>query len=195
MLCHLRGHGRDTRGRFGIKFDNDSISANCFNCGFGCHWSEGEMLSTSFKFLLTSVGADENLLKSIEFEIYRNKHNLNSSTPEDIANREAKYRSLFTKWSSKELPTNSLPLVTWLEAGCDDTNLLTVADYTVSRGIYNLNNLYWCPEEKHEMNKRLIVPYYYKGRLVGIPQGTRYICRIKLYLNIFKYAPKILYIT
>lgn len=165
MLCTARGHSRDTRGRFGIKFENNGITCNCFNCGYSAHWDEGADLSPSFKFLLKNIGADDMLIKSLEFEIYKQRHSLES--PATATHKESKIRNLLNKWPKKSLPNDTLPITTWLESGCTDPDLLQVAEYAISRKITMLDDFYWCPDKNHQLNKRLIIPYYYKQTIVG----------------------------
>lgn len=166
MLCQSRGYTKDTRGRFGLKIESTSISSNCFNCAFSSHWDSGTQLSTSFKFLLKHLGADDNFIKSIEFEIYKETHNLfNNQLQQD--NKEEKIRSLFDKWPTKSLPDDSLSITEWLESGCTDPDFLQVTEYAIKRRILSLHEFYWCPSIKNQLNKRLIIPYYYKQNIVG----------------------------
>jgi len=65
------------------------------------------------------------------------------------------------------LPTDSYPIMTWLELGCDDENFLKVVDYAISRKLYELEKLYWSPSEYFFLNRRLIIPYYYQSKVVG----------------------------
>lgn len=167
MLCVARGHSRDTRGRFGLKFENNGITCNCFNCGYSAHWDEGADLSASFKFLLRNIGADDMLIKSLEFEIYKQRHSLENTASTTSTNKESKIRNLFNKWPKKSLPDDTLSITTWLESGCTDTDLLQVAEYALSRKITTLDEFYWCPDKKNHLNKRLIIPYYYKETIVG----------------------------
>lgn len=166
MLCQTQGHGKDTRNRFGIQFNPDSIALNCFNCGFSAGYSEGKELSKSFKFFLKHINLDEQFIHRIEFEIFKQKNQIRT-TKDGEETTESKLRTLFKRWQPCDLPAEALPITTWLEHGLDDENFLGVVNYAVSRKIYDLDKFYWSPAEEFNVNQRLIIPYYFKGDIVG----------------------------
>jgi hypothetical protein len=169
MLCTGRGHGVDTRNRFGIQFNPQSIAMNCFNCGFSAGYTEGKELSKAFKSFLTGIHLDEKFIKEIEFEIYKNKNSIKIVRDGEIeaTDKDAKFRSLFQKWKPMELPQDSLPITQWLEYGLDDPDFLQVTNYAINRKLLDLDEFYWSPIKQHHLHKRLIIPYYYKGKTVG----------------------------
>ena len=67
MLCHTQGHGKDTRNRFGIQFNSQSILTNCFNCKFSAGYTEGKELSKSFLFFLTQLNIDKKFIDQITY--------------------------------------------------------------------------------------------------------------------------------
>lgn len=178
MLCHTQGHGKDTRKRFGIQFNADSILINCFNCGFSTHYTEAEPLTKSFKFFLTQLAVDDKFIAQLEFEKFKQKNNIIQLKDGDTitSNYEDKFKSLFSKWKEHPLPPDSYPIQDWLDAGCTDKHFIDVAQYAVSRGITDFDQFYWSPSEVHEMNCRLILPYYYRGTVVGYT--GRYVYKI-----------------
>lgn len=169
MLCHTQGHGKDTRNRFGIQFNPNSIACNCFNCKFSAGYTEGKDLSKSFEFFLTQINIDKKFIDEIKFEIYRQRNNI--VTLRDGENRdedpEARFRKLFNKWQPIDLPEDSLSLSQWIDYGIDDPNFLRVAEYAISRNITDFDNFFWSPHKSHNLQHRLIVPYYYKRKIVG----------------------------
>jgi len=168
MLCHTQGHGRDTRNRFGIQFNPNSIALNCFNCGFSAGYTEGEELSKHFKFFLTQLHIDDKFIKQIEFEIFKSKNKIDALREgEKVEDKEGKLKNLFQKWKPMELPKDSLPVSQWLEYGLDNPNFLKVVNYALDRKIFDLDNFYWSPLREHNLNQRLIIPYYYKRKIVG----------------------------
>ncbi len=177
MLCHTQGHSKDTRNRFGIQFNANSILAHCFNCKFSAGYTEGKELSKSFKFFLKQINIDNKFIEHIEFEIFKQKNSINvlregdEDTKED---RDSKFRSMFVKWHTIKLPDDSLSISQWLEYGLDDPTFLNVAEYAISRNIKELDQFYWSPSKKHNMNQRLIIPYYYKKRIVGYTGRLHY---------------------
>ena len=169
MLCHTQGQGRDTRNRFGIQFNPSSIACNCFNCKFSAGYTEGKELSKSFKFFLKQINVDDEFIKQIEFELFkqRNKISIVRDGDEEKEDPESRIKTLFQKWKPMDLPEDSLPITEWLQYGLDDSNFLNVAEYAINRNITDLDKFYWSPSKKHNLNQRLIIPYYYKKKIVG----------------------------
>lgn len=177
-LCHTQGHNKDTRHRFGIQFNPTSIATNCFNCGFSAGYSDGKELSKSFKFLLKQLNIEQDFIKQIEFEIFKNKNNITvireGETVTKEVDLETKFRTLFSKWRPMELPEDSMPITDWLNAGLEDPHFMRVVEYALSRKIYDLENFYWTPSTEHELNDRLIIPYLYKNKIVGFTSRLAY---------------------
>lgn len=169
MLCHTRGHGHDTRHRFGIQFNPDSIVLNCFNCGFSASFTDGKELSKSFKFFLKQISLDDEFIKQIEFEIFKQKNNISTIRDGELAviDIETKFKTLFSKWQTTELPKDSMSITAWLDAGLDDPVFLNVVNYAISRKIFELDNFFWTPTTLFNLNQRLIIPYFYKRKIVG----------------------------
>jgi hypothetical protein len=166
MLCHTKGHGRDTRNRFGIQFNPTSIAANCFNCGFSAGYTEGKELSTSFKHFLRQIHIDDKFIKQIEFEIFKSKNQIEIVRDGEIAGVD-KLKSLFQKWKPMDLPEDSLSIEQWLDLEVDDPDFLRVANYALERKLYRLDQFYWTPSKINNLNQRIIIPYYYKNKIVG----------------------------
>lgn len=183
MMCQTQGHGADTRNRLGIQFNPQSVALNCFNCGFSASFTEGKELSKSFRYFLEELNIQKKFLDQIEFEIFKQRNQIHilrdgdEDRPEDT---ETKFRNLFQRWVPMDLPRDSLPITTWLEYGLDDPNFLKVVNYAIERKIYDLDNFYWSPDTFHNVNQRLIIPYLYRGQIVGFtsrlcfdaPKGT-----------------------
>lgn len=177
MLCHTQGHGRDTRHRFGIQFNPQSIAMNCFNCGFSSGYTEGKELSKSFKFFLTQLHVNEKFIEQIEFEIFKQKnqiHAVRDGDEEKFDNPEARFKALFQKWQPMELPDDSLSLLEWLDNGVDDENFLRVIQYAIDRKLPDLGKFYWTPNTSVNLHERLIIPYYYKNKIVGFTSRLCY---------------------
>ena len=171
-LCTTQGHGIDTRYRFGIRFEPNLISCNCFNCGFSCSFVQTPIkgLSKSFKFFLGQLHLDQKFIEQIEFEIFKQKNQIHSIREGDenkVEDKETKFRNLFQKWHPVELPDDSLPITEWLENNLDDPDFLRVVNYALDRKLFNLGEFYWSPMTSHNLNQRLIIPYYHKDKIVG----------------------------
>ena len=168
MLCHTQGQGVDRRNRFGIQFNPNTIVVNCFNCRFSAVYTDGERLTNSFKTFLKQINVDNKLIEKIDFEIYRLQNGITVlHEGEEIENKEAKLRNLLIKWQPIDLPEDSLPITTWLEAGLTDPDFMKVVSYALERKIYDLHNFYWSPKKWNNLHQRLIIPYYYKNKIVG----------------------------
>jgi hypothetical protein len=177
MLCHTQGHNRDTRHRFGIQFNPQSIAMNCFNCGFSAGYSEGKELSKTFKFFLKQLNISDKFIEQIEFEVFKQKnqiHAVREGDEEKVIDPESKFRALFQRWHSMDLPPDSLSLADWLEYGLDDPNFLKVVNYAVDRRLFDIDKFYWSPSTLHNINQRLIIPYYYKNKTVGFTSRLCY---------------------
>jgi len=169
MLCHTQGHGHDTRFRFGIQFNPTSIAMNCFNCGFSASFTEGKELSKSLKFFLKQINIDQEFIKQLEFEVFKQKNHIEVIRDGDVApvDIETKFKNLFSKWKPMDLPEDAMPITDWLAAGCDDPDFMNVVEYALSRKIFDLDKFYWSPHKEHNLHQRLIIPYYYKNKTVG----------------------------
>ena len=86
----------------------------------------------------------------------------------DYKPRESQVRITFAE---KKLPENSLPIADWLNtdfAGNTtlEENFAKVVAYVYDRNFEpTSNNFYWSPEEGY--SDRVIIPFYYKGKIVG----------------------------
>lgn len=175
MLCHTQGHGKDTRSRFGIQFNPNSIAMNCFNCGFSAGYTEGGDLTKAMKFFLRQIHVGEDFIKQLEFEIFKEKNRLKEIRDgENSPDPEVRLKTLFQKWNPMELPADSLKVMDWLEYGNKDKNFMKVVEYAISRHIYDLDKFYWTPIREHNLNQRLIIPYYFRGNIVGFTSRLCY---------------------
>lgn len=190
MLCHTQGHGKDTRNRFGIQFNHDSIACNCFNCGFSSGYTQGKELSKSMKFFLRQIHVGEEFIKTLEFEIFREKNSLDAiregQTPED---RESRLKKLFQQWKPIDLPEDSLRVTEWLEHGLDDPDFMKVVNYAMSRRIYDLDQFYWSPTHSHNLHQRLLIPYHYRGKIVGFTARLCYDTEEKIIPKYYQQCP------
>lgn len=161
MMCSSRGHNPDKRQRFGIKIDNDSIAMNCFNCKFSAGWQPGKNLSDNFINFLQEINVSGYDIKKAQFETFKqNKSSL--SSPIFVKDR------LVDKWkTSIELPPESMTFKEWISHNCTDNNFLQAAQYAIERNFYDSEKLYWSPSSLQQMNRRILIPFYYNGNIVG----------------------------
>lgn len=183
-LCHTQGQSRDTRHRFGIQFNPTSIAMNCFNCKFHASYTENKELTKSFKLFLKQINIDDTLVKHIEFQIFTQRNNIVSVREGDVneagervpklIDLDAKYRALFTRWKPVDLPKDAMPITEWLSAGLTSPDFMKVVDYALKRRIFDLDNFYWTPYKEFNLNERLIIPYYYRNKVVGFTSRLCY---------------------
>jgi hypothetical protein len=156
--CHQRGHARDTRKRAGIMF-SEGLVYNCFNCKYTASWQPGRTLTEKFKNLCRWLGADDNQVKELVFEALKTEST--EYEPEHFVEK--------VKFTKKELPEGSLPLVEWLDARLDaeqEEQLIAVVEYVVNRGYDPLSeHFYWSPMPG--FTDRVIIPFLYESVIVG----------------------------
>jgi hypothetical protein len=156
--CHQRGHARDTRKRAGIMF-SEGVVYNCFNCKYTASWQPGRTLTEKFKNLCRWLGANDTQVKELVFEALKTEST--EYEPEHFVEK--------VKFTKKELPEGSLPLVEWLDARLDaeqEEQLIAVVEYVVNRGYDPLSeHFYWSPMPGFA--DRVIIPFLYEGVVVG----------------------------
>ena len=152
ICCSHFGHRSDTKMRGGIRFDGQhNWTYHCFNCNFKCNFTIGRPISIKTRQLLSWCGIDE-------IEIQR--WNLESLQHKDLLDFAPKKRKKI-KFDERELPLGEIVdktnpqhkvYVDYLEARKIDTN-----DYP----------FLITPNERGRMNHRVVIPYTYKGKIVG----------------------------
>lgn len=149
LCCHHRGHNPDTRSRAGIKFSNgDSWSYSCFNCGFKCGIQLGKHFSSNTKLLLEWCGVTPEEIERLSFKSFSSRTSIDSFLqPKSIQIPEFK---------TAELPPGARPL----DPEKDEVHVQYLAGrgLTPSYGFYVVDG---------EQRRRIIIPYWWRGRLVG----------------------------
>jgi hypothetical protein len=156
--CHHRGHSQDKRKRGGLRFDN-GIVYNCFNCKFTASWLPGRPLTDKFKSLCKWMGATDDDINTMMFEA------LKTESPE----YEPEEYQPQIEFEHKPLPEGAMAVSAWLGSEFFDDvkeQLTPVVEYIISRGFDPMNNhFYWTPASGYE--NRVIIPFWYKGKIVG----------------------------
>ncbi len=157
--CHHRGHRTDTRKRAGVIL-SEGIVYNCFNCKFSTGWKPGSTLSPKFKTLCQWLGASDDIIKELTFEA------LKTESEEYVPTEYVEQKIEFT---DKELPEGAMPVLDWVESEYWNDlslDLEPIISYVVDRGFDPFDgNFYWSPAPGYE--SRIIVPFFYNGRIVG----------------------------
>lgn len=168
ICCSHFGHKADKRMRGGIKFDGENNwSYHCFNCGFKCNFVLGRTITVKTRKLLSWCGIDDSQIQRWNLESLQNKDLLDFTKPQ---------KKVKIKFKDHELPE------------CEKLELTNVnhkryIDYLLARNI-DINNypFYVTPNDQGRMADRIIIPYFYKGKIVG--HTSRFIDnRIPKYIN------------
>jgi hypothetical protein len=151
--CIYNGENVDTRGRGGLITEGDTVSYHCFNCGFKASWQPGRNLSYKFKKLLEWLNVPDSDITKLALDVMRENEGVEVQ----------KYSVELPEFTSVQLPEDSVRI-------SDITNFnkhsMAVLEYMAKRNL-NLDDTdyYWSPNLAYR--DRLIIPFYYEGRIVG----------------------------
>lgn len=158
----------DTRFRGGLKINMDgAVTYNCHRCHFKAHWRPGLYLSRKMQLFLSYLNMDYSDIERLTFDIWR-ENQLTNTIQHNVARIETDY---FDKtFKEIDLPTDAKPIIELLEIGYSNTDFLDSVNYLVeNRGllISKSYNYYWSPEKKNNINRSIIIPFYYENKIVG----------------------------
>jgi len=133
---------------------------NCFNCKYTASWQPGRQLTEKFKNLCKWLGAGDDEINTMIFEAMKTES-------AEYTPSESKTKIEFT---NKALPDDAKSLVNWLDdiqlTDDEERQLIKVVEYVVGRGFDPTSkNFFWTPSAGYA--DRVILPYYYEGRIVG----------------------------
>lgn len=162
--CVSRGEPRpDTKFRCGLRFFSDgSLAINCFNCKLSTRWSPGLPLNQNVRNFLSTLGVDN-------YEVSKLAH----TALWFMRNAETKFEhesSVFIpQFPEVKLPDRAKTVSEWAQTGESSLDFLEVAQYIISRGddVFNASDYYWTPNTEHSMNRRVILPFMHKEKIVG----------------------------
>lgn len=154
VCCHHNGNSADTRQRGGIVLNNESVSYHCFNCQYKTSWQPGRPITGKFRRLLSWLNVPDDLITKCTLESLRLKGE----------GSETGFKSKLPVFLDKSLPRGAEPIINYLDNPPD--KLLPVLEYLQKRNLFLTDyNFYWTDEDGFD--NRLIIPYYYHGRIVG----------------------------
>lgn len=157
--CIHNGENADTRGRGGLIIEGEVISYHCFNCGYKASWQPGRNLSQKFKKLLEWLNAPDSEINKLALDVMRYNEGV-----------EVQKRKLeLPEFTTVPLPEDAVRLKDipdYNENCLSFKQFLNVIDYMAERNL-NLDDTdyYWSPSLAYR--ERLIIPFYYEGRIVG----------------------------
>jgi hypothetical protein len=161
--CHHRGHSQDKRHRGNLMMSPDGvIGYNCYNCGFKTRFS-GTDITKNFESLLHWLGTPDEDIKAAKLELLKNKID---GVDTEVVNTEFFFNKNFKE---VDLPDDAVPIESVIESEELSADFLSVIEYLQSRGnAVALNyDYYYSTSTKHDMNKRIIVPFYHDHKIVG----------------------------
>lgn len=154
ICCGPRGHKPDQRGRGGIKFDGTTNWLfHCFNCSYSCSFTMGKAIDPRTRQFLIWCGADSEQVQRWSLESLQNKDLF------DFTQEKREYALL--EFNHKPLPKGEI-----LDPSNPRHKIYT--DYLIDRKIdLTKYSFTVTPDDKYRNQRRIIVPYTYKGMIVG----------------------------
>ena len=163
--CVHNGETADKKKRGGIMTSADgTISYHCFNCGFKANYTIGRKLNQKMRTFMGYINIPDDTIRKMAIEAMREEEG-------DVKYEQKK----FVTFSKKELPKNTHKLEVWLEkyVAKDLTEpqwqkIDTLLNYLKTRGIGpDWYDFMYSPDQHWDVNKRVIIPFYWRGDIVG----------------------------
>ena len=153
VCCHHNGHSADTRQRGGVIQNDDGISYHCFNCGFKASWQPGRSFSHKMRKLFQWLGTPDDVINKVALDVMRSNEGV------EVQERLAQLPTFDTV----PLPEDAVRIA---EVNAPGPHLIKVLEYMASRDL-QLDDIdyHWSPSLGYR--DRLIIPFYYEGRVVG----------------------------
>lgn len=165
-MCVSRGTSADRRYRCKIFQNVDGLGAHCYNCGFKTSFHLSQPLSLNMQSFMTALGvSNETIQRAVMWArtiTVANETNTNDTILPTIFRPE--------HHPVVSLPDGAKSLANWFEAGCEDILFLDAIAYVIGRGndiAGDLTKFYWTPDSKDHLNKRIIIPAYNQGNIIG----------------------------
>jgi hypothetical protein len=149
--CVHNGETQDKRGRGGIILNGEAISYNCFNCGYKTGWQPGRPLSRKLRQLMDWLGTPESDIKRLVLTAIQLKE---TAIEQNLIPEEVEFN-----FERKDFPEQSNPLAS-------DNKL--ILEYLHKRGLdENDYPYYWTPLTETKFDRRVIIPFFWQGEIVG----------------------------
>jgi hypothetical protein len=166
--CVHNGESADTRKRGGVITNEDGgVSYHCFNCNYKTSYQPGRPLSYKFRKLLDWLGAPESTVQRMIVEALRVKDMWTGPTATVAPKAEVSFKP-------RPLPDDSVSfneMATYYAlAGETEVpdHLVNCINYVHGRRIdMDKYDFYITEETSYNLDKRVIVPFYWKHELIG----------------------------
>lgn len=154
---------QDKRQRGGFIVNaGDGVSFHCFNCGFKTSWQPGRTLSQKMRKFMRLLHIPDDVISKLSLEALR-LHGEQSS---------GQVVSIVPKFDDRALPMDSKSFDawdSWLKVAGNEiapAGLVNVISYLRDRGLGPFDYPFYY-SNKIGFGNRLIIPFYFEGRIVG----------------------------
>ena len=163
--CIHNGETQDKKKRGGIMASADgTISYHCFNCGYKASYVIGRKLTQKMRTFMSYIGIADDTIKKLAIEAMRHEEG-------DIKYEKKK----FVNFHKKQMPKNTHSLDVWLEkyvakdlTAPQYNKIDNLLNYLKIRGIDpTWYDFMYSPDMYFNFNERLIIPFYWRGDVVG----------------------------
>ena len=163
--CIYNGETQDKKKRGGIMAGADgTISYHCFNCGYKASYVIGRKLTQKMRTFMGYIGIADDTIKKLAIEAMRYEEG------------DVKYeKKKFVNFHKKQMPKNTHSLDVWLEkyvakdlTAPQYNKIDNLLNYLKVRGIDpTWYDFMYSPDMYFNFNERLIIPFYWRGDIVG----------------------------
>lgn len=164
--CLAMGEPRpDTKGRGGIIFtSNGGFSYHCFNCKIKVHWEPGSFFGNRLQMFTKCLGFSQEEIRKLKFKSWQMRGQIEMKVEVDHKPKWSKIN-----FNEHPLPDGSKKFEEWVVEDNPPKGFVNAAEYLNMRSEFLLraHTYYWTPSLKHDMNRRVIVPFYWKDKIVG----------------------------
>lgn len=164
--CVYQGEGADKRKRGGVMTSPDgTLSYHCFNCGYKTSYVVGRKLNAKMRQLMSWLGLSTEQIRKLSLEAMRHQED----TDNIIQNKK------IIDFTNKTLPKNSFRIEHWLEkylkkdlTDKQHEKIDMLLNYLNGRNIQpHWYNFMYSPDQIGDFDVRLLIPFYWKGNIVG----------------------------
>lgn len=149
-FCEHRGQSPDKRGRGGLKFDDNTLSLNCFNCGYTCSFTIGRPIYPKMINAMLWLGIDEKTINQLKLESLRAAKEAGYE-PKKIVRRDVK---------AIDLPKNCILLET------DISNHKAHVNFLKTRG-FEPSDFPFLVSPDIVYRSRVIIPFILHDTIIG----------------------------
>lgn len=162
-MCMYMGEPRnDTKHRGGFFTTSEHVGYHCYNCQFKFKQTENQYLNHRVKLLMEHLGVPRSEINKLTLHSLKHKkENPTSKIPKEIIVADFNFKTITLSESFKFIH-NIIK-----DDNDYDSDVWKAYNYAEDRGIDHWPYLMWSSDKKHNMNKRLIVPYIYNKSIIG----------------------------